>query len=73
MSDIVSRLTYALGHHHWGRTGLLEEARAEILRLRQENSTLASELEQLSPEDDAYRGRHSYSLTLTDVLMEMRA
>lgn len=69
MSDILQKLTYALGHHHWGRTQLLEEARAEILRLRRENATLSL---QVPPENTpTYRGRHLR--TLTEELEELGA
>ena len=72
MSDIVSQLAYALGNHHWGRSSLLEEAKAEILRLRRENSTLSDEVERTSPVvAPIYRGKHL--LTLTDELEELRA
>jgi hypothetical protein len=55
MSDIVERLTYALGNRHWGRSGILEEARAEILRLRRENATLYLQVPTSQPD---YRGKH---------------
>ena len=56
MSDIVQRLTYALGNHHWGRSALLEEARKEILRLRRENASLF--LEVPNGHSPIYRGKH---------------
>jgi hypothetical protein len=55
VSDILAKLTYALERHHWGRSNLLEEARAEILRLRRENATLYLQVPTSQPD---YRGKH---------------